>query len=311
MQSESNSPKLRGRCPVIRRSPNDTYTSRVRWGQRRPEGGFGTAAPMDGDPHPPRRFLIKIADMRFVYLSPHLDDAVLSAGGLIHDQVRQGLKVEVWTVMSGFPGRQQLSPFALEMHTQWGTGTPNETVRLRRGEDGRATGRLGARRVHFGFFDCIYRKDAQGLPLYADAMYVPVHSCDADLPARIAEALRPRLRPDDRLVCQLAIGEHVDHRLVRSAAELLGRPLLYVADIPYLFNHPDELAPHTQAMVASMQPVTADGFSAWIAAVEEYRSQMSTLFESFEALREAMRLYWSEGGGIRFWSNEHVPPEGA
>ena len=30
--------------------------------------------------------------MRWIYLSPHLDDAVLSCGGLIFEQSRQGLQ---------------------------------------------------------------------------------------------------------------------------------------------------------------------------------------------------------------------------
>lgn len=209
-------------------------------------------------------------------------------------------------MMSGFPGRQELSSFAREMHAQWGTTTPNQTVRLRRGEDRRATASLGARSVHFDFPDCIYRKDEHGQPLYAEAMYVPVHPCDADLPARIAAALRSRLKSDDVVICQLAIGEHVDHRLVRSAAELLRRPLLYVADIPYLLMHPDELGPRTASMQPALQPVSVEGFAAWWDAVMQYSSQLSTLAESVDTLRDGMRRYWSTEAGIRFWAAQQA-----
>ncbi len=240
--------------------------------------------------------------MRLIYLSPHLDDAVLSAGGLIYDQSRQGKRVEIWTLMSGFPGEQELSDFAREMHTQWGTTTPDQTVAVRRSEDMRAAAKVGAHPVHLDFFDCIYRKDADLQPLYSNAMYVPRHPVDAGLPARIAAALRPRLKDDDVLVCQLGIGEHVDHLLTRSGAELLQRPLLYDADIPYLLNHPDELGPRTASMESAVQPVSADGFLAWLDAVQEYKSQLSTLFDSMDALRDRLRSYWTEAGGIRFWS---------
>ena len=100
----------------------------------------------------------------------------------------------------------------------------------------------------------------------------------------------------------MAIGEHVDHRLVRSAAELLQRPLLYVADIPYLLMHPDELRPRAASMQPSLQPVSVEGFAAWWDAILKYRSQLSTLAESVDALRDGMRRYWSTEAGIRFWA---------
>ena len=51
----------------------------------------------------------------------------------------------------------------------------------------------------------------------------PPYPDDADLPQLIADAVAARLLPDDVLVAQLAVGSHVDHVLVRQAAELLGR----------------------------------------------------------------------------------------
>jgi len=39
--------------------------------------------------------------MRWIYLSPHFDDAVLSCGGLIFDQTCGGTAVEIWTVFAG------------------------------------------------------------------------------------------------------------------------------------------------------------------------------------------------------------------
>ena len=41
--------------------------------------------------------------MRWIYISPHLDDAVLSAGGLLYDQAQKGIPVEIWTVVCGYP----------------------------------------------------------------------------------------------------------------------------------------------------------------------------------------------------------------
>ncbi len=246
----------------------------------------------------------RMSGMRIIYLSPHLDDAVLSAGGLIHDQAVGGERVEIWTIMSGFPGSDELSAFAKKMHSEWGTSTGVQTVRVRRAEDRRAAAVLGAHVRHFGFLDCIYRRDVDGRPLYEEALYTPPHICDADLPAQIARAISRRLHVDDLIVCQLGIGGHVDHGLVRNAAELLGRPLLYDADLPYLLSHPDELEPMTASMGSRLEPISAAGRAASLRAIEEYRSQLSTLFDSPESMRERAEVHWAQTGGIRLWSRQ-------
>ncbi len=253
--------------------------------------------------------------MRTVYLSPHLDDAVLSAGGLIYDQTTSGKAVEIWTFMCGFPTvddgeGEELSDFAKEMHTIWGTGSAQETVGIRRQEDLRAAGLVGAKPVHFDFLDCLYRRGRNGEVLYAESVFVPLNDQEADLPAQIAQAMVAWLKPDDIVVCPLGIGGHVDHLLVRLAAEMAVRasprlcPLLYDADIPYFLNAPDDLAPRTVGMEHTLEPVSQSGLKAWLAAIEAYASQQSSLFDSRDSMRERLHAYWSEAGGIRLWTAE-------
>ncbi len=241
--------------------------------------------------------------MRIVYFSPHLDDAVLSAGGLIRSQTEAGVPVEVWTLMSGIPEDPELSEFAQYLHTLWGLGTPQGAVKARRAEDDQAVASLGAKPVHFDFLDCIYRRGRLGQSLYSD-VEVPVASDDADLPAQIAQAMIAWLRPDDMLVCQLAIGRHVDHVIVRQAAEMLRRPLTYDADIPYLLNHPEELEPNTLGMREALQPVSQANLQCWIAAIESYASQIESVFGSHEAMLQRMNEFWSDQHGVRFWTRQ-------
>jgi LmbE family N-acetylglucosaminyl deacetylase len=241
--------------------------------------------------------------MRYIYFSPHLDDAVLSAGGLIYEQTRAGIPVEIWTFMSGFPNEAELTDFARVMHKIWGTTSAEQTVRTRRREDQKAAGMLGAKAVHFDFLDCIYRRGKNGETLYSDAS-APLHAAEADLPAQLAQTMVAWLKPDDVAVCQLTIGGHVDHVIVRRAAEMLSRQLVFDADIPYLLNHPGDLAPKTAGMKPAVQSVSEAGFGAWLEAAEAYSSQLSSLFESREVMREKMRGYWAECRGIRFWKFE-------
>ena len=240
--------------------------------------------------------------MRWIYISPHLDDAVLSAGGLIFDQARDGIPVEIWTMCCGFPPDAEISPFAQVLHFQWGFSSAEETVRLRRAEDVRATTIAGATAVHFDFLDCIYRRGPDGEWLYPMDVFVPPHADDSELPARITAALASRLQPDDVVVCPLAIGRHVDHVNVRKAVEDLGQPLVYVADIPYLLKHPEELEASARGMKAGVTHVSEAGVSAWQEEVAAYASQLSTLFDPPEELAEALRVYAAQG--IRLWKFE-------
>jgi LmbE family N-acetylglucosaminyl deacetylase len=241
--------------------------------------------------------------MRWIYISPHLDDAVLSAGGLISEQTRAGLEVEIWTFMCGFPPNDELSPFAQVLHYQWGISAAAEVVAARRAEDVNAARIVGAKAVHFDYLDCIYRRGKNSEWLYSD-VFVPSHQDEVDLPARIAESISARLKPDDKLVCQLALGSHLDHVHVRRAVELLQKPILYDVDIPYLFNSPDELTPNTAGMKETAYRVSETGLKSWQDAIAAYTSQLGTLFENPEEMRAKISQYWFENNGIRLWSFE-------
>jgi LmbE family N-acetylglucosaminyl deacetylase len=239
--------------------------------------------------------------MRWIYLSPHLDDAVLSAGGLIHGQTQAGIPVEIWTFMCGYPPEGEYSQIAQNLHKLWGFDSAEEVVRGRRVEDINAASIVGATTVHFDFLDCIYRRAPSGEWLYSEISVSP-HLADMDLPAQIAGEISARLEPDDVLVCQLSVGSHVDHVIVRQAAELLGRPLIYDIDVPYIFYKPEELEPKAAGMTESVHLITEAGLERWQEAVLAYESQIPTLgdvFDTPEKVQESIKSYWSLHKGIR------------
>jgi len=239
--------------------------------------------------------------MRWIYLSPHLDDAVLSAGGLIYDQARAGIPVEIWTFMCGYAPEDAVSPFAAMLHQMWGFSSAEETTRLRREEDKNAAAVVGATTFHFDFLDCIYRRGANGEWLYSD-VFGPPRLEDAALPSQIAAEISTYLQPEDVLVCQLSIGSHVDHVLVRQAAELLGRSLRYDIDIPYIFYKPEELGPKSIGMKESIVPITEAGLRAWKEAAVAYQSQIPGLgdvFDTPEKAQKSIHSYWAKYQGMR------------
>lgn len=203
--------------------------------------------------------------------------------------------------MCGYAREEDVSPFAQLLHTQWGFSSAEETTRQRREEDRNAAAIVGASVVHFDFLDCIYRRGGNGEWLYSN-VYMAPHPEDSKIPAQIAEAISAHLRPDDVLVCQLSVGSHVDHVLVRLGAELLGRPLFYDIDVPYIFYKPQELGPKSAGMRESVKSIAEAGVEAWKDALQQYKSQLPGLGEVFntpDKARQSIHTYWERDHGIR------------
>lgn len=241
--------------------------------------------------------------MRYIYFSPHLDDTILSAGGLIYEQTKAGTPVEIWTFMAGFPKDDELSDYAKATLLTWGMTSGEHSIRVRREEDRKAAAMLGAKAVHFDFLDCIFRRSRNGEILYRD-VYEPHHEAEADLPAQVAQTMIAWLKPKDIIICQLGVGKHVDHLIVRKAAEMIGYDLTYDADMPYLIRNPEELKQTTTGMKKTVQPVTEAGFHAWTAAIKAYQTQMASLFENLDSMHEEVYSYWSETKGLPYWKFE-------
>ena len=175
--------------------------------------------------------------MRWLYISPHLDDAILSCGGLIWEQTRAGAKVEVGTVCAGDPPEGTLSLFTEVLHTEWGTGV--ETTSLRSEEDKAACCSVCARYRHLSIPDCIYRSAQDGAWLYdPNTLMGEIHPADLPLVEMVRTFVAASLMPEDSLACPLTVGGHANHRLMRAAVEAFGRPLAYYADVSYVLNQP-------------------------------------------------------------------------
>src|SRR5262245_42598457 len=79
-----------------------------------------------------------------IYLSPHLDDAVLSCGGSIARHSAAGARVLVVTICTAAPPPEgPFSDFAKETHNLWGL-TADQGMHARLHEDSLAMEHLGA-----------------------------------------------------------------------------------------------------------------------------------------------------------------------
>ena len=241
--------------------------------------------------------------MRWIYLSPHLDDAVLSCGGIIAKQRKAGIPVEIWNWMSGIPADDMpLSDLARSVHAEWGLASVKDVYTARLAEDRLAASRVDASLRYFDFLDCIYRRADDGEILYPDEIFVLPHAADEKLVTRIAEAIVADLRPDDILVSPLSIGNHPDHVIVRRAAEKTGHPLCYYADIPYSIWYPEQLAKMTKGLKTETFPFSEEMLKNWQEAVAAYAAPVEVLFGGEEMMKDALKLYWRANRNIHLYS---------
>jgi LmbE family N-acetylglucosaminyl deacetylase len=253
-------------------------------------------------------------DLQPVYLSPHLDDAALSCGGLIHKQVRQGAQPLVITCLAGVPDYEALSPLAEELHRSW--GRQRDLVEHRRCENATAMAYLGARYEHWDYLDCIYRRHpSSGEFLYASLpalfgdLHMEEHSLVADLATRLLASL-----PAERTqtYAPLAVGHHIDHQLVFQAALELRRngvTVRFYEDYPYAEHSEslqEALAVWSSAPTPAVEALEEEDVEAKIASIRHYRSQLDELFGGESFMIEQVRAYAAavgsgQGHGERYW----------
>jgi LmbE family N-acetylglucosaminyl deacetylase len=240
--------------------------------------------------------------MEWIYLSPHFDDVALSCGGLLWEQVEAGESTAVWTVCAGELPPGPLSPFARSLHERWGTKLA--TIEERRAEDAHSCHHLGAGARYFEIPDCIYRREANsGTYLYAseESLFGELHPSEHPLVVQLRFELAREIPAGAQVVAPSAVGGHVDHRLVRVAAERLERPLWYYADYPYIEDAGEAEWARLQENEYLDFTVSEAGLEAWVASIAAHASQISTFWSDEQAMRAAIRAYHRRLCGVRLF----------
>ncbi|MCW1966606.1 MAG: PIG-L family deacetylase [Anaerolineae bacterium] len=262
-----------------------------------------------------------------IFLSPHLDDAALSCGGLLHQLVQAGHEVVVASVCTAdSPTRARLSPTALRIHdTEWRLGDAPYVAR--RAEDVRACAMLGVKAVHLDLPDAIYRHAADGAPYYLeDFMGGRVIPADfAEQGQRLRERFhalftRLDLRNADQpptVFSPLALGGHIDHVITRHSAEAVcaewGLPLRYYEDFPYAEKDDALTNTEVRGKTAHVYALSKDDLNARINAILAYTSQLEAVFHVENhpdipaAVAERVRRYVTHVGGERYWQATPAP----
>lgn len=274
----------------------------------------------------------KVADGPYdvLVLSPHLDDAALSVGGYLHRLTQtEGKRVLVVNVFTAeAPDDATLSRSVKKLHNRWRRNGKfkGSIMAHRRREEDAACNILGVDVLYLDFLDALYRQDAKGRPLYDPVSHVLGwrHSEDTELLHRLVHACRSLPQADLRIV-PLGVGHHVDHLLVRQAAEVTWGDVVYYEDFPYAREGRQRLkaqlwrrleAPEKLRDIGGIGRAVEMGINwlrwkrcqeglgesdlaAKIASISCYKSQLSRVFKTPDNLEKAVHDFSDEGE--RLW----------
>lgn len=194
---------------------------------------------------------------RHIFISPHLDDAVLSAGDLIAGLLKDGEKVRIITVFTDF-GAGPMHLCARRYVFESGALTVRSFKRLRLIEDRRVMEKLGVGDYYYlDFTDAYFRLRSAGVKfgkLHTAAAWLGIKSCflypnltalfsgrinqeDDKLLPVISEKLKQLLLPEDTVYGPLGVGNHIDHTIVNRVIRRLKIPAKFFwLDLPYAFK---------------------------------------------------------------------------
>jgi LmbE family N-acetylglucosaminyl deacetylase len=239
---------------------------------------------------------------RLLAISPHLDDVVLSVGGIVARTAENGADVFVATVFTAdAPHPAAASPIIEELNRFWNLGP--SPMAIRRREDVAAVNALGARIIHGGLVDAIYRTDRERNCLYPTRTGLFSGRSDEDdiFPAlnKLFADWIENFQPD-AILCPLTVGRHVDHVVTsesfRSVARGRNLNVFLYEDFPYSTGRfppgfPDSVEAalgRTKWTVTRPETVAVDA-AIKIDAILKYDSQINELFGNAEELQIVLK----------------------
>lgn len=188
-----------------------------------------------------------------IFLSAHLDDAVLSCGGLISSLAGKRKKIIVATIFTkAIKGKN--SGFTKEFLNNCGFSDETLFFKKRLKEDKEAVKYLGGEVMHLGFVDAAWRQKPKlskferltsnfypgATFLYPrDKVVFSVNIVDSKaFLKKIKNKVEGLLNREKQssLFVPLGIGKHVDHIITRKLGESLTGNLFYYEDFPYNYD---------------------------------------------------------------------------
>src|SRR3989338_645415 len=183
--------------------------------------------------------------LSYLFVSPHLDDALLSCGGLLSYLAKKNT-VTVATVFT--EAHNQQSNLSIRRFLKLSSERDSLILfQKRRKEDAGLISSLGANSVHLGFTDALYRlrpgRDWWGRKIGDLNFIYPLFSwqlkrgrvsdLDKPLEEQIAHEIRRLVKEKTVILAPTGIGRHMDHLLIRRVCEKYFPETIFWSDFPY------------------------------------------------------------------------------
>ena len=231
-----------------------------------------------------------------LFLSAHLDDAVLSCGALVQALAKRCSTTVVTAFTAAGPRPHTLA--ARKFLRACAANDAGTLFQARRAEDRDVLDALGVEHVHLGLTDALFRRRnsrtalarqlgrlvpelAHRYPTYRfDIARGRVSRVDRSLTAILTAEVRKQLTRTraEILFCPVGVGRHVDHIITRTIGEHFADRVVYYSDFPY-----NQSAAPDPRFVAAHRLIPwqwEEGVSEKERLIRAYRTQADALFPS-------------------------------
>lgn len=226
---------------------------------------------------------------KILVVSPHLDDAVLSCGDLIDKYVKENNTVDVITVFSGKPQKNNVSSAAKKFHDNCFLGI--DAMKYRKKEDIKAHKLLKCHSLYLNFKECLYRSDKLGFiyPNLDDIYHLEIDREQENI-KELSKRLLAIINNYDEIYAPLGLGNHADHLLVNLAInkirkQLKGKLFFYeeVAYVCYYYRNNND-SNWGKGLKSKIITLSNDNYSNKISAILLYRSQLNILWSDMSQM---------------------------
>ena len=244
------------------------------------------------------------------FISPHLDDAAISCGGLISAlaQKTQVYVINVFTKVGPLPYTKSAKKFLKNC----GYKNAQTLFKDRVLEDRNVFKLLKVKVFYLGFIDALWRRRKR-LNAIAGFLVKYLPEITHVYPTYRFHIKKGKLSKEDRplmdslkikltflikkrkeyiIFCPLGTGKHSDHLIVRNVCNDVFDKVVYWSDAPYNLSHKDNLGFLTDKKVRSF--IYRKRAKIRVKAVKGYKSQVRALFPDGKIRLKPEKYFWVE-----------------
>lgn len=252
---------------------------------------------------------------KIIFISPHLDDVILSCGEFVAKLRNTKREVLVITIFSGTPMSENISHAAKLFHDSCNLG--DNAMHFRKNEDEKAMKLLDVEYIHIGELESLYRKNTDGTYKYNEIEHI--FTTDTSNEIDTIKCLSSKIENIfanmniDKIYIPLGIGNHIDHVITRKSIENIASKFFfkkyYYEDTPYVCNlESNNYSELTSELNSFVIKVTDEEWNLKCEAINCYVSQLDMLWKNEEEKLMQLNLlsfqYLKGYRSIRFYCTD-------